>query len=135
MVMNRRSFLKGIAGAVGAAIILPPTVEQVAAEVRRTYYALDSTMLGNAGIIDVWEQDFLPDPQGMMSVRQAWAQMGFRVGDMVRIADYQDLAVPTPRQARDLYRIERVDWGDGSAESVSRVERYFDSAKFRELLA
>lgn len=59
--MNRRSFLKGLAG-VGAALVLPPTLGENA-EAARRFWALDQTMVGRgarASFVVIDEAAFIP---------------------------------------------------------------------------
>lgn len=154
--MNRRSFLKGFAGALGATIILPPTVED-AAEMGRRIWALggvpgrDKTLdadeiAAKREILADWNSDLQP---GLMTIRTAWAEMGFWVGDIVAITDYVDpisgLVLPAGMPRRDYYRVQSIYWDELSAHNevtLTELARYeppkmptFDFARFKELQA
>lgn len=148
--MNRRSFLKGFAGALGAAIILPPTVED-AAEVGRRIWALGGIpheLPNLRAEHDALVRAMGPETLEEMTLRTAWAEMGFRVGDMVAITDYVDprsgLVLPAGMPRRDYYRVQSIDWDELSAHNEVTLQELlpqapkmpvFDFARFKELQA
>jgi hypothetical protein len=137
--MNRRAFLKGLAGAVGAAIILPPTIADAAEEGRRIWALggipqreLPNLRAEHDALIERMERE------SGMTIRAAWAEMGFRVGDMVAITDFHPATgIVLPRQATNYY-IDRL-----TSQQVTLLERprqravrpMVDLAKLRELTA